>query len=280
MFGDGKTNSNISFEDSLQNCYSTISGNDTTYTPTLYVETDNGCFDTYDGTTITVYPTPTAIIVHPYIYGPLGPGLYKFNGSRSYVGILPDTSDASSSLFNYIWMTAGDTLYYQNQIIEYQYQSNSEFSGGSAPILYDVCLEIIDMNSQLGCASDTCIDYGLNVEYWKTLNIPNAMSPDAGTKEGQYFLPKGRSIDNGSYKLQIFDIWGELVFESTETNALGSPTEPWDGTVGGNGGEPVPQGTYIWKIDAKFKGVSWKGVDEDEDGIGDGKKTGVIRLFR
>ncbi len=96
-----------------------------------------------------------------------------------------------------------------------------------------------------------------------------------------YFLPKGRSIDPGSYKLQIFDIWGELIFETTSTDDLGSPDEKWYGTVGGKkDGKPVPQGTYVWKISAKFQNSEWQGIDTNGDVKGDSVKTGTIYLFR
>ena len=134
-------------------------------------------------------------------------GLYTFDGSQSFTGNPPNEIPASSLLFNYIWMTANDTLYNQDNIIDYQYQSNSIFSGNEDPLLYDICLRLIDINSPFGCYSDTCINPGLYVEYWKTLNMPNSLSPNSGSSEAQYFLPKGRSIDKGSYKIQIFDIW-------------------------------------------------------------------------
>ena len=45
----------------------------------------------------------------------------------------------------------------------------------------------------------------------------------------------------------------------------------WDGTT--QDGFPLPQGTYVWKIYAKFSnGKVWQGVD--------GKTTGPIYLIR
>lgn len=46
-------------------------------------------------------------------------------------------------------------------------------------------------------------------------------------------------FDPDEYTLFIFDRWGELIFESHNTN-LG-----WDGSYNG---KISPDGTYIWKI--------------------------------
>ncbi|MDG1477916.1 MAG: gliding motility-associated C-terminal domain-containing protein, partial [Vicingaceae bacterium] len=42
--------------------------------------------------------------------------------------------------------------------------------------------------------------------------------------------------------MSIFNKWGELIFQTT------NPDIGWDGT---HKGSPVPDGVYIWKIDAK-----------------------------
>ena len=52
---------------------------------------------------------------------------------------------------------------------------------------------------------------------------------------------------------------------------LGRPSVAWKGTTVDE--KPLPQGTYVWKIYAKFKdGSVWKGID--------GKITGPIYLIR
>ena len=67
-------------------------------------------------------------------------------------------------------------------------------------------------------------------------------------------------------------MWGNIIWESKNLDFTGSPTKEsaWDGTIDGI---PAPQGTYIWKIYAKFSdGEIW--LNEE------GKNTGPIYLIR
>ena len=66
--------------------------------------------------------------------------------------------------------------------------------------------------------------------------MANAFSP-GNDWVNNVFMPKGRNI---TVKLfQIYNRWGELVFE-TDQNNVG-----WDGTYQG---EYVQEGLYIWKL--------------------------------
>ena len=68
---------------------------------------------------------------------------------------------------------------------------------------------------------------------------------------------------------------GNVVFRSNKLDDDGSPLEGWDGTTGG---EPMPPGNYMWKINAKFQdGTQWNG-----NNIGDGntKTFGRLLLIR
>ncbi len=68
------------------------------------------------------------------------------------------------------------------------------------------------------------------------LFMANAFSP-GNDLVNNVFMPKGRNI---TVKLfQIYNRWGELVFETDETNV------GWDGTYKG---ELVQEGLYIWKL--------------------------------
>ena len=53
----------------------------------------------------------------------------------------------------------------------------------------------------------------------------------------------------------------------------GSPKYGWDGT-NSETGVKLPQGTYVWRIDARFKNGPWHGIDNSN------KKTGVVYLIR
>ena len=81
--------------------YNTIDGNITYYSPSLYVETNNGCKNLITkNNKIVIHPSPVAIITTPLIE--LGPGLYNFDGSQS---ITSNNITASPNLFNYIYLS-------------------------------------------------------------------------------------------------------------------------------------------------------------------------------
>ncbi|WP_347840041.1 PKD domain-containing protein [uncultured Draconibacterium sp.] len=67
---------------------------------------------------------------------------------------------------------------------------------------------------------------------------PNAFRPDSEIAENRTFMPLGVGADESRFNLQIFDRWGQLIFESD------SPDHPWDGT--NKNGDPAPMGNYIW----------------------------------
>ncbi len=71
--------------------------------------------------------------------------------------------------------------------------------------------------------------------------VPNAFTPDKD-QFNQEFKPVFNSgYDAMTYHMQIFNRWGELIWESFDPNA------GWDGTYGLKGSK-VQQGTYSWKI--------------------------------
>ncbi|MFK8045227.1 MAG: PKD domain-containing protein [Crocinitomicaceae bacterium] len=70
--------------------------------------------------------------------------------------------------------------------------------------------------------------------------IPNSFTPN-GSGRNDYYSPQFISgIDIYQFRMQIFNRWGEIVFESFD------PAGSWDGRYAGN---LVQSGTYIWKID-------------------------------
>jgi large repetitive protein len=116
----------------------------------------------------------------------------------------------------------------------------------------------------IGCADTTFYLYKV---LFKGLYVPNAFSPTSSILGIRLFQPVGANL--GLYHVQVFDSWGHLMWESTALDDKGVPTEGWDGTFEGN---LMPQGNYLWKINARFKDDSqWGGSD-----IGVGTSTGTM----
>ena len=97
--------------------------------------------------------------------------------------------------------------------------------------------------------------------------------PTSGTAELQTFKAKGSGIK--AYHLQIFNNYGQLVYETNKLDSKGEPIDGWDGTFKGS---PAQQGVYIWEMTATFiNGMEWKGMSYNSSSP---KRTGAIHLIR
>lgn len=82
---------------------------------------------------------------------------------------------------------------------------------------------------------------------WRScyVNIPNAFTPnDDGSND--YFFPRqllSRALT--AFHMQIFNRWGQLIFETSSTDGRG-----WDGKLNGIA---QPTGVYIYLIEASFE---------------------------
>jgi gliding motility-associated-like protein len=79
------------------------------------------------------------------------------------------------------------------------------------------------------------------------IDIPNAFTPN-GDDVNDYFFPRqllSRSITR--FNMQIFNRWGQLIFETKQVNGRG-----WDGRFNQ---ATQPQGVYIYLIDVEIEGL-------------------------
>jgi PKD repeat protein len=106
------------------------------------------------------------------------------------------------------------------------------------------------------------------------LYLPNAFMPGSTNTAVNRFLAKGGGIK--VWHLQIFNNYGQLVWETTKLDSNGSPVEGWDGTFKG---AAAPQGTYTWQASATFiNGSQWKGMSYNINSLP--KTTGTVNLIR
>jgi PKD repeat protein len=105
------------------------------------------------------------------------------------------------------------------------------------------------------------------------LYLPNAFTPASTNLELQTFKAKGSGLRE--WHMRVFNNYGQLVWETTRLDARGEPVDGWDGTFQGT---LVPQGVYIWQVEASFiNGNEWKGMSYNGSSP---KRTGVIHLIR
>lgn len=115
----------------------------------------------------------------------------------------------------------------------------------------DYEIELIAINNE-GC-TDTAYAV-INVREELIFYVPNTFTPDKDDFN-EVFLPIFTSgFDPFAYNLLIFNRWGEIIFESNDAEV------GWDGTYGAESDRIVKDGTYVWKITYKIKGVDERQV--------------------
>jgi gliding motility-associated-like protein len=107
---------------------------------------------------------------------------------------------------------------------------------------YDLRLLVTDA---AGCKDDTVAK---NIVVRKpALQLTNVFTPNGDGMNDRW---PANYQGNEDLQLQIYDRWGNQVYASDDL------TPGWDGTRGG-GGEPVPEGTYFYRLrigDKTYKG--------------------------
>ena len=113
----------------------------------------------------------------------------------------------------------------------------------------------------------------INITFKGNLFLPNAFIPASSDKNLNTFIAKGFGMK--TWRMQIFNNFGQLVWETTKLDNNGAPVDGWDGTYKGR---IVEQGVYIWQISATLlNGEEWKGMSYHNSSP---SKTGAIHLIR
>jgi gliding motility-associated-like protein len=101
------------------------------------------------------------------------------------------------------------------------------------------------------------------IEY-ATISFPNAFNPKSNITTNSVFKIVGEFGGFKSYRLSIFNRWGQLLFDSED------PTEGWDGTYNG---QESPAGTYVYS-------AYFESFESDLKPSLVVKKSGTITLLR
>ena len=210
----------------------------------------SGCSDTSQGNNILeVLPSPIANFELNQVqsYEPLSGSIEFINnsiGANTYLWNFADVDTSYEAFPNYYYTYDYDGTYYYTL---YAFSSNQ-------------CVDSLTKE--------------LYIEFKKALYVPNALYPTATNYEVSRFIPKGTGMKK--YKIEIFDLYGNVIWESTALDDEGQPTESWNGQFRGIDVEPD---VYIWKIEAQFKDDSfWDGQIPIEETIL--RKTGTLTVIR
>jgi gliding motility-associated-like protein len=213
VFGDGNTLSSLN--DTVTNLYENQGCYDLTVTSTTAL----GCVwsQSYPSF-ICVYPNPVA----------------NFTANPGVISVISPESNlvnSSSGAVQYIWDFGDGT------------EISNDFSPTHTFVVdpeqnFQVTLVAI---TEHGCVDS--ITKIILMEKGVILYAPNSFTPD-GNQFNPVFLPIVTSgVDKNEYKLEVFNRWGELVFETTDT------LKGWDGTYKGIA---CKEGMYSWKITYKL----------------------------
>jgi gliding motility-associated-like protein len=189
---------------------------------------------------ITIYQNPTAnFTAHPEIVSMLAPEVEFTNYSVN-------------AITNYWYFGDGDSSLFVNP--RHMYPSIGE---------YEITLIVESIND---CTDTTTRSIIVQNEF--AFYMPTSFTPN-GDGMNDCMRPCGNGIDKNTFKMLIYDRWGNLVFETDKFD----PDVPcdacsegaWDGTDNGSrakGDEILPNGIYHWFCEFK----DWNGTLFNEHG--------------
>jgi len=192
------------------------------YTVDLQVLDTNGCVDTISRQ-IVVNTIPVSIFAYNENYN-------NIQGQLQFV-------NSSIDAMKYYWdFGNGESSYAENPVVFYQ-------NDGTYSIM------LVTWND-LNCTDTTRLQFEFMV---KGLYIPNAFSPNNPHEEVKLFKPVGINIE--TYRIEVYDRWGNMLWYSEKLDDFGRPLEGWNGKYNG---EIVQEGVYVWQASAVFlDGTIW-----------------------
>lgn len=160
-----------------------------------------------------------SIIVYPMPHVDLGKDTSLCLDGHAVV--LHNLADAPDEPYHYLWSTGDTTANLRVlQPGRYSLRITTEPLG---------CNTIDEIEVMKDCYTD----------------IPNAFTPD-GDGVNDYFFPRTLlSQSVSSFKMQIFNRWGQVLFEATNTDGRG-----WDGRFND---KDQPMGVYLYLIDVAYE---------------------------
>lgn len=134
-------------------------------------------------------------------------------------------TNTSQNASEYIWHFGDDDMSYVTNPT-HSYDTYGEFE------------VILNANNEYNCPDQARLVVTVNPSF--ELFVPNAFTPD-GDEYNNTFMATGYGILENDFTMEIYNRWGELIFESHNMQ-IG-----WDGSYGA-GTERVQDGTYTWVI--------------------------------
>ncbi len=187
------------------------------YDVLLQVETDKGCIGISDITIIDVHPLPESQFTSNMTY------------SWEKISELKFTDNSVGSNGN-AWYINRSAVAYNRPEYYYSFQDTG---------LFLVSLEVIN---EYGCRDTNTKEIFVFPD--PKFEMPNAFTPFSSYGLNDQFKPIGLVVAK-HYSLQIYNRWGELIFETK------NPTEGWNGQYQG---KKCQQGVYAYSVSVVIPG--------------------------
>jgi PKD repeat protein len=180
-------------------------------TYTVVLSATNGC-DSLVTTTVEALDGPTAA--------------FNLNTLGFFPDVTVQVQNESTNAIEYLWEFQGGT--------SAEFEPQLQAGDGTG----EVCLTVTSANE---CTDQLCLTYSVIEDF--SFYCPNAFTPD-NDGVNETFGPVVRGYDPDSYRFEIWNRWGDLIFVST------NPDQRWIGND--NGGDYyVPDGVYTWQARVK-----------------------------
>jgi len=215
-----------------------VFNNDGTYDVSLLVTDANGCkgVQTIEHL-IQVFPKPTAAFIpSPNTVSIINPVIQFNNISELNVTNFWSFNDGDSSL---------------------QISPTHKFLNVGSYIVE------LTVTSDKGCIDTAVYTVVVKVEF--TVYAPNAITVDQDGNNEVFFI-NGTNISAKDFLLNIYDRWGEIIFQTNKFNPDNPVQYGWNGKT--KSGDYVPVGTYTWLVHF----VDMNGISHE--------KTGSVTVIR
>jgi hypothetical protein len=194
----------------------------------------------------------------------------KVNASPTSAFSYSENMDSIQGQVQFTNGSIGASEYYWNF-------GNGEISYAQSPTVtyandgtYQVMLVSVGAD---GCQDTATLMYEM---MYKGLYVPNAFAPGGTVQPTRIWKPVG--VNLASYRAEIYNSYGMMLWSSTLLDATGAPAESWDGSYNE---KPCQQDVYVWKITAIFRdGSVWYNQDiGNHDGMPE-VVYGTVTLIR
>lgn len=182
-----------------------------------------------------------------------------YSDTLSISQILPHTTDLGPDIF----VCENDAIRLKSGILDTANYSFTWSTGETSPVIFvkeSGSYSLLVRQKECGFESTDEVNVVI-VEGSSGIFTPNAFSPGDADGINNVFKPIQQFVTIQGYTLHVYNLWGELLFETND------PEMGWDGTFEG---ELMPEGMYIWSLEIRSNCIP----PEEQF------KRGTLMLFR